>query len=994
MKVFLLYIISVLPFVSQLNSQTFEELNEKMNLHYNKGNYDSALHYAESGLIQCETEYGKSHEKYGTCLGDLAILYEIFGRYDEALPLYLTALNNAEINFGKSHFEYGKQLGNLASFYHTIGNYDEVEPLFLEALDIIKTSERSNDPELGFNLNNLAVHYKTMGRYEEALVLYQESLKCTELNFGKYSHDYGIGLDNLANLLREMGQYEEAFTLYSESLSILERTLGNNHFEYGIVLNNLANLYQEMGRYDEALSLYQEALKNTEITLGREHPQYGIRLNNIATLYYDMNRYEDAIPYLLESLENTKDNLGDSHFEYAINLNNLGRLYCDLGRYQEALPFYLDALKIVEKNFGKNHSQYGIYLKNLAGLYYRMEIYQEAIHVCLQALENIDNSLGKNHFDFSNSLNLLALLYMSSGNFESMVKVCCEANLSIHNQIRIMFSYSSVKEKKDFLNTFNSFFDVYQSFNLKTANRYNQLLEMLYNNQLILKALLLTSSKNTLQAVRESGGEETREIYDQWIGIKRRLAKEYSKPISERASNLDSLETEANKLEGRLVSLSKDFMTEKQKQEITWKDVRQRLRKDEIAIEFSSFRYYDKRWTDSTFYIAYVVTSETKYPEMVYLFEEKELDELLKHKSPNKLYAVRGTEKISETKTDYTGVDLYGLVIKPLEKYLEGKKRIYFSTDGILHQFSFAAFSTGEGELLCDKYELVQLNSTGELALEEGEPEREPAILVGGIAYEYKADQTSTEEKEESHTYNILEDESITESRSNRGREMEWNYLPGTETEVEKLAEIYTKNNISSNTLTGIYATEESIKKLDGNSPKVLHIATHGFFFENPERKEKDRRISSFDEKQSYIISEDPLMRSGLILAGGNYAWKNGSNPYEEEDGILTAYEISNLNLLKTDLVVLSACETGLGDIEGSEGVYGMQRAFRMAGVEKIIMSLWQVPDKETVEFMETFYTNWLSGQTIREAFNNTQKEMSKKYKEKPEKWAAFVLLE
>jgi CHAT domain-containing protein len=136
------------------------------------------------------------------------------------------------------------------------------------------------------------------------------------------------------------------------------------------------------------------------------------------------------------------------------------------------------------------------------------------------------------------------------------------------------------------------------------------------------------------------------------------------------------------------------------------------------------------------------------------------------------------------------------------------------------------------------------------------------------------------------------------------------------------------------------------------------------------------------------------LMRSGLVLAGANYAWKNGSNPYEKDDGILTAYEISNLNLMKTDLVVLSACETGLGDIEGSEGVYGLQRAFRMAGVEKIIMSLWQVPDKETVEFMETFYTNWLGGEEIREAFNNTQKEMSKKYKEEPEKWAAFVLLE
>jgi len=382
-----------------------------------------------------------------------------------------------------------------------------------------------------------------------------------------------------------------------------------------------------------------------------------------------------------------------------------------------------------------------------------------------------------------------------------------------------------------------------------------------------------------------------------------------------------------------------------------------------------------------------------KYPEMVYLFEEKELSELVKQKSPNKLYSLRGAELLSETGANYSGEDLYRLIIKPLEKYLEGKKRIYFSTDGILHQLSFAAFSDGVGELLCDKYELVQLNSTGELVLEAREPDKAPVVLVGGIKYEYTPNQTSAEEKEESYAYNILEDESIKQSRSNRGRGTEWNYLPGTETEIEKLAGIYNENKLSTDTLTGVYATEESIKKLDGRSPKVLHIATHGFFFENPQR-DQDRRMASFDEKDNYSISEDPLMRSGLILAGANYAWKNGSNPYEKEDGILTAYEISNLNLMKTDLVVLSACETGLGDIEGSEGVYGLQRAFRMAGVEKIIMSLWQVPDKETVEFMKTFYTKWLGGEEIREAFNNTQKEMSKKYKEEPEKWAAFVLLE
>jgi len=194
-------------------------------------------------------------------------------------------------------------------------------------------------------------------------------------------------------------------------------------------------------------------------------------------------------------------------------------------------------------------------------------------------------------------------------------------------------------------------------------------------------------------------------------------------------------------------------------------------------------------------------------------------------------------------------------------------------------------------------------------------------------------------------------------------------------------------------TLSKNEATEENFKKLSGNSPNILHIATHGFFYENLNRNVQfETNLSTEDQ---YRLAEDPLLRSGLIMAGANYAWKNSSNPPNEiEDGILTAMEISNLDLSNTDLVVLSACETGLGDIEGSEGVYGLQRAFKMAGVDKLIMSLWQVPDEETADFMQLFYEKWLNERTVRDAFIDTQREMYLKYKNEPLKWAAFVLLE
>lgn len=192
---------------------------------------------------------------------------------------------------------------------------------------------------------------------------------------------------------------------------------------------------------------------------------------------------------------------------------------------------------------------------------------------------------------------------------------------------------------------------------------------------------------------------------------------------------------------------------------------------------------------------------------------------------------------------------------------------------------------------------------------------------------------------------------------------------------------------------SGKQATEEAFKKLSGNnSPRVLHIASHGFFFPDP----KKQNLNEFgDESQQVFRSSDnPLNRAGLLLAGANRVWKGDTLPVNVEDGILTAYEVSNVSLNNTELVVLSACETGLGDIKGSEGVFGLQRAFKMAGAAYLLMSLWKVPDTETTELMTKFYSTWFSGKTIPEAFHQTQTYMKSKYPNDPYKWAAFVLVE
>lgn len=217
-----------------------------------------------------------------------------------------------------------------------------------------------------------------------------------------------------------------------------------------------------------------------------------------------------------------------------------------------------------------------------------------------------------------------------------------------------------------------------------------------------------------------------------------------------------------------------------------------------------------------------------------------------------------------------------------------------------------------------------------------------------------------------------------------------WKALAGTAEEIKNIQILFEKNKISTSLFKQIAATEEQFKSLSGNFPSVIHLATQGFFLPGPEKKRQEGFKA--DERNVFTLADDPLLRSGIVLSGANRVWSGQPPISGREDGIVTAYEIAQMDLSKTDLVVLSACETALGDIKGNEGVFGLQRAFKLAGVKNMLLGLWKVPDTETAELMKVFYTYYLQGKNVREAFSSSQKEMGRKYK--PYYWAAFELIE
>jgi CHAT domain-containing protein len=322
-------------------------------------------------------------------------------------------------------------------------------------------------------------------------------------------------------------------------------------------------------------------------------------------------------------------------------------------------------------------------------------------------------------------------------------------------------------------------------------------------------------------------------------------------------------------------------------------------------------------------------------------------------------------------------VDMAELIWKPIAEHIGEASKVYYAPSGLLHRLNLNAIQIDDFTTVADEVELVQLGSTGDLLEENLTLERPIQVaLFGGLEYT----EMASKEKETETTTAMNEEEAELNTFASRGS---WGSLPYTMREVETIGSILEETQINYTLLSGDAGTEESFLKLvkENKNLDVLHFATHGYFFE--------RDTTSLN---LFMRSPNPLFRSGLILSNANQAWVEGHFEEEQEDGVLTAYEIAQLDLRGTELVVLSACETGLGDISNSEGVYGLQRAFKLAGVDYIIMTLWRVPDKQSKIMMEKFYTNWLEeGQEIPLAFRNAQTEMRELFD--TYEWGGFVLV-
>lgn len=996
--------------------------NNLASLYQDMGFYNKAeILYLEAKKIY-EEVLGKKHLSYAAICNGIATLYQEMGNYQTAEALYLEADKIISRILGTKHISYAENCAGLASLYHDMGNYEKAEDLYIEVKDIKKDVLGEKHDSYGASCSSLATLYKDIGNFQQAEQLFLEAKFINNEVFGNKHPNYAKNCNNLAELYRITGKYSKAEPLYFEAKRVEEQFLGKEHPDYASTCNNIALLYTAVGNYPKAFEFYEEALQIEEKVYGIEHPSYSKSCNNIGLLCIKMGYYDYAESFFTKAKNIREKVLGKEHPSYAISCNNLALLYYDLGKLLKADSLFNEAKDIYEKAYGKNHQNYAKSCGNLALVYKdlgdsaksdkeRANYYKKAKRLNIEAKEIRANLLGKQHPDYAQSCNSLAGLYEAIGNHALTVKektdayqkaesLYLEANSILNFLSAESAGFMSEKERQMFLEVeISENFEAYHAYFLIKRKDNKTLTGTVYNNALNMKGQLLKSAIAVRKAVLQSGDTALIINYNKMNNYGKILAKQYTLPLDKRRQDIAQLEEKVNLLEKEITKKSAKLpgFENLSHLDLTWQDIKKSLDKEESTIEFIHFYSFDE--VDSTvnrLYYALVLRKDFEYPKAIYLFKEKQLQHLLKRGENEddfsfvkKLYSHHSAQSDS----------LYHLVFSPIESSLKGIKTIYLSPAGLLNRIAFDALTCDSVNILSDKYNIFYTSTTATSINKVGlyPKDIKSTALFGGIEYTLSTEEMikiASAYKPPEEDLTSLQDLPGLRSLDSLSRNITWNYLPGSLKETEEIQDVLKNKGVEVHLYKKELGSEEQFKALENAAPSILHVSTHGFYFGDDKKSEEYKSI--IDKKVEFAHSLDPLLRSGFILAGGNTAFQGSKVPEGVEDGVLTALEISRLNFFKTKLVVLSACQTGLGDVWGNEGVYGLQRSFKMAGAEYLLFSLWEVPDYQTRQLMTNFYQNWFSGMEIRAAFKKAQNYLKTKYADVEGAaftWAAFVLM-
>ena len=931
------------------------------------------------------------------------LIFEYRNQFQKALSNYQYVLQVMERGFGKESFEVAVQQIRVAEMEMNLGEYASAEKKLLASLKMIRRKNLENRLERSECERLLAKLYITTGRFLEADRYLGLSLRRRS---GMADGDVFRfnGMDDEVVLLLQKGLFLEAQEKTDQIIERRTRFFQNSDHRSLILPYQLsAQVYTSLGQYAKAEAMGLKACDAGKVVFGDTSLQYFKSQSVLARVYASFGDYDRALERAQRSYAGISRFYGDQHVEAAAPLTDIAMVLLHKGADKKEVLLYLNkAAEIIKARFGDKNPKYAEALQYLASFFLHSKMFQDAQPLLDQADEIWKEQLGKKNVHSAEILIMQSDIDANLGHVEksrdalekaagiykeifsdihpryleilprisqsyyiqdkqdkaiSFAREACRQNLLF---IRQFFPSMSEREKSRMWNSMRVGFEYFYSVVLRWNHEEPELIGDMYDNILKTKAILLSSSIQVRERILSSENEDLKLKYMAWIRKKEEVNAAVEMAPEERklaGKDLRKLESEADELEASLSKMSEEFSKSRKENTARWENIREALKPGERAVEMTRFRYFGKSLTDSVIYAALILDPLNKKGPKLHVFP-----------NGNKMETSFARYYRKSVRLGLQDTLSYSVFWKPLKPYLLEGSNVYFSPDGVYNEVNPEGFLRPDGKFIIESEKIVTLASTRDLLQrttnKSGKSESNLAMIVGNPHY-YPGGLDTSDKRKIDH-------------------------LPGTGLEVEKITKVLSDNKWQVHVVLGEKANEDTLKRV--RTPRLLHIATHGYFKETPKAFFVESAYSILNRNVSV---DNPLLRSGLYLSDAGKVLDRIDDHVDSHvgDGIFSSLEAMNLHLANTELVVLSACETGRGDVQVGEGVYGLHRSFQIAGSGAVIMSLFKVSDEATQELMSLFYQNWINNkQKIRTAFTSAKIELKKKYPQ-PIYWASFVLV-
>ena len=777
--------------------------------------------------------------------------------------------------------------------------------------------------------SNLGMLFHSVGDFQSSEAYFDEALKIMQNAGVENNYLYAVIANNQAILLKDLGKFNRAEEQLKGVITVFDEMGESGKKAALISQNNLAILYQYLGRSEESIRLLEMVTKNAE-DWGEKSNTYQ-RVNiNLALIYESVGKIKEAENIYLESLEIKKKQRRSNQPDYASILTNLSSLYLNSGNTEKDITSMLDEAKeIYKKEYGEEHPTLVTVNSVQIANYLKSQEFEKAEEIARSNHQMTGNIYGSDHPKHNKATIQLAMTEWKNGKNNDATSHYQDALDKNIEYVKNYFPAMSEVEKGKYWQTLQPDFHSFYAFAF--ANPNDNRLKKVLEYEVNTKGLLLSTSGKIRKQILESGNKELISNYNEWKSAKNQLAYYYSVPKEELAKQKINLDSiaKAANEKERWLSANTEAFGNDEKNA----NIQEKIGSGEAMVDI--IKYFDAS-KGSFQYQALVIKSGSV--STVKISEAELLD-----KKMVKLYKNSIIYKRPESKS-------YAAFWEPIESKIAGTSKVYLVKDGVYNQVSIGSLFDGNN-YLADRYDMTVITNPSDIfQIRNSGIKAKNMFLMGAPEFDPQ----------------------------------KFKALPGTLTEVNTIEGIASKNNVKTTKFLNKDANEGNFDK--STEAEVLHVATHGFFIDN-----KSEGNKSSGETLLSSSTLDALMRSGIVLSDEGSSDNNEIT--QSDDGLVTAYEISTLDFPSTEIVVLSACETGLGEIKTGEGVYGLQRSFLIAGAKSVIMSLWKVDDSATKEFMISFYNNWLSSGNKHESFNRAKRQLKLKYPE-PYYWGAFVLIE